>query len=343
MAADDDLNQGAPRIGIIGARKRFQGIGQYLARDLVAAGAEICAIVGTTVASVEQARATLFADYALEVEGYVDVSTMIAAQSLHAIVICSPHEFHRDHLAEALRANLHVLCEKPLVFDFARDNVADAERLIDGFATNSRVLMANQQWPYTLETFARCYPEIRRNRQVTRFEMLLAPAEDGISMIPDALPHAASMLLALGSVDGRAERVRCTRAESGELRVKFEYLHEDGAMEVQVCLVQVQQQPRPAAYAINGCTVARRIELPGYKMYLQPVDQTPCALARQAAQLTPGAAGCVSLEDPLRLLAADFIRRIKDPQISPHDFQCLLQNVRIVQQVYEAARQVLHH
>jgi hypothetical protein len=64
----------------------------------------------------------------------------------------------------------------------------------------------------------------------------------------------------------------------------------------------------------------------------------PARLTSQDAQITAVATSYVPLEDPLRLLAADFIRRIQRPQISPHDYECLLQNVRLVQQVYEAVQ-----
>jgi len=338
MTIDANQKMDPPRIGIIGARRRAQGIGQYLARDLSATGGDVCAVVGTTHGTVDEARRTLESEYALEVRGYVDAAKMIEDKSLDAVVICSPQQFHRDHLDAALRARQHVLCEKPLVFDFDRDNVSDAGRLIDGFAAADLVLMANQQWPYTLDAFQRCYPQQKRTDAVHRLEMMLAPARDGIVMIPDSIPHVASMLLAVAPVDGRAEQFRCSSAGTGDLRIAFQYRHTDGCVDVDICLAQVAAQPRPAAYAINGCTVCRRIQSDSYQMYFEPTDHPPVRLTSQDAQITAVATSYVPLEDPLRLLAADFIRRIQRPQISPHDDECLLQNVRLVQQVYEAVQ-----
>jgi hypothetical protein len=105
--------------------------------------------------------------------------------------------------------------------------------------------------------------------------------------------------------------------------------------------VHVQQQPRPAGYAVNDCTVARRVELPDYRLYLQPVAARAGQLASQDAEMTSPATGCVPVEDPLRLLAADFISRVRTGRNSTQDDARLVQNVRIVQEIYETAGRVL--
>ncbi len=329
------------RIGIIGARRHVQGLGPYLARYLAAAGAEICGIVGTTDRTLAEACQQLQTDYGLKVRGYLDMAQMIERERLEAVAICSPYRFHQAHLQTALAHRQHVLCEKPLVFQPDRDNVADAQVVVEGFRHAGRVLMVNHQWPYTLSGFARCYPDLRPEDPLRRLEVLLAPAREGIAMIPDAVPHVASLLLALAPGEGQAEHVRCTPAASGPLQIAFDYVHAEGAVEVQVDLVHCPHPPRPAAYAINDCTVVRRIAMPAYQLYLQPVAERPGDLAGQDPRVTPPAEGCFPLEDPLQLLAADFIRRVAAGGNAGQDPLRLVQNVRLVQQAYEAARQVL--
>lgn len=90
-----------PRIGIIGARRQAQGIGQYVARDLAALGANVCAIAGTSRPSVEVARQALRANHGLSVRGYVGADEMIRGEKLDAVAICSPQQFHRQHLHAA--------------------------------------------------------------------------------------------------------------------------------------------------------------------------------------------------------------------------------------------------
>ena len=46
---------------VIGARRRRQGIGEFVARSFAGAGAEVRGIVGTTPQSVEETRAHLLA------------------------------------------------------------------------------------------------------------------------------------------------------------------------------------------------------------------------------------------------------------------------------------------
>ena len=48
------------------------------------------------------------------VKGYDNVAEMVAAESLDAVLVCTPHPFHAQPAIHALRAGAHVLVEKPL-------------------------------------------------------------------------------------------------------------------------------------------------------------------------------------------------------------------------------------
>jgi hypothetical protein len=333
----------APRIGIIGARRRAQGIGQYVARDLAALGANICAIAGTSRPSVEQARDDLCSNYGLSVRDYVGADEMIRGEKLDAVAICSPQQFHRQHLHAALAQKLHVLCEKPFVFDPQRDNLADARAIVEGFADAARILMINQQWPYTLAAYDRCYPGGRQSAPLARFEMLLAPAEDGFEMIPNALPHVLSMLSALAPEGGHVEQIEFERPGLGRMNIRFLYRHETGTVEVSAHLLQAPQQPRPAGYAINDCAVIRRIDLPSYQMFFEKSARGLSESDSPHQDVSPQntAAGprdhWFAVEDPLRLLLADFIRRLEEPQTYSSPDPHLLEGVRMLDEIYHAA------
>jgi predicted dehydrogenase len=60
---------------------------------------------------------------------YTDFETMLARESLDAVVLVTPHTLHYPHARAALRAGLHVLSEKPMVTssEHARELVALAE------------------------------------------------------------------------------------------------------------------------------------------------------------------------------------------------------------------------
>ncbi len=63
---------------------------------------------------------------------------------IDAIYIASPHTFHKEQAANALRAGKHVLCEKPIT-----TNVADLDYLI-ALAKEHKVFLMEAMWTYFL-------------------------------------------------------------------------------------------------------------------------------------------------------------------------------------------------
>ena len=332
------------RVAVVGARRAEQGIGQFVARDLAALGAEVVAIVGTSEETIATAAADLKRLYDLEVRGYRDVETMLTRETLDAVAICSPQQFHAEQMQAALSHKVHVLCEKPLVFMPGADNVAVARPLVEGFSKAGLILMVNQQWPHTLRAFDQCWPAARAT-PVTQLEMLLAPAEAGPGMIPNAMPHVLSLLLSCVSSGGRIESLRMERPAAGRLNVQFEYVHAEGRTSVRTWFVQAARQPRPAGYAINGCTVRRTIRMSDYAMFLETGGQELSEIAGGGPDLAATAARAgsdeiiqrVLLEDPLRLLLADFISRCRAGETAPGVDPALLDNVRLLDELYRAA------
>jgi hypothetical protein len=154
------------------------------------------------------------------------------------------------------------------------------------------------QWPFTLPAFFRLYPDLR-GRPVENFEIELSPARSGPEMILDAAPHALSMLEALtGPGVVVAPRSEFVGGDPRRLLLSFGYRSEEGggasASEIGVTcrFSTTERPPRPAAYALNGHKVRRRIELKGYHMYFETGERS------------------VALEDPLQLLVDDFLDKV---------------------------------
>ena len=75
------------------------------------AGQILCALC-----DVDESRAErMIEKYGLEnVKIYTDYQVMLELEKPHAVHICTPHYLHAPMTVEALRRNIHVLCEKPL-------------------------------------------------------------------------------------------------------------------------------------------------------------------------------------------------------------------------------------
>lgn len=274
----------AHRVLIIGARRRKQGLGEFIARYVHEEGVAICGIVGTTKNSVAEAARHLKEQYGIVTPGYADISTAIEQTDPTLVVIASPTNVHRQHLEAVAASGVPCLCEKPLYWeDGALPETEEVERLVDRFCGPEQRLQLVTQWPQTLDEYYSLYPEVR-DQPVETFQMLLGPMTTGINMVVDALPHVLSMVHCLTGV-GEVQKPRAAYKNSNDLNVSFEYRHDRGCLEVEVDLIHSPEAPRPAGYAINGHTVRRSIQLPEYQIMFEDASGNQ-----------------VALEDPLRKL-----------------------------------------
>ena len=253
------------RVLIVGARRRKQGLGEFIAQYFHEQGAEICGIVGTSSNSVSDTARYLQQKYGISTQGYTDLTAAIKQSNPTVVVIASPTGAHRQHLETVAAFGVSCLCEKPLFWEDGKTCEPDeVERLVEGFCGEGQLLQLVTQWPETLDEYYSLYPEVK-NQPVERFEMLLGPAASGINMVIDSLPHVLSMVHCLTGL-GEVQNPRASTKTPEHLTVAFDYRHATGCLEVAVDLVQTPESPRPAGYAINGHAVRRSIQLPEYQM-----------------------------------------------------------------------------
>jgi predicted dehydrogenase len=270
------------RVAIVGARRRVQGTGEFVARWFDALGCRVEAIAGTSEPTVSEALNTLRERSGIACRGYTSVESLLAAEAPDALAICSPAESHRTHLELALEAGCHVFCEKPLVWPSE-----STSRLVQGFAARGLALEVNAQWPWTLPAFERLHPGVLERAE--RFEMGLAPVSRGLSMIVDAGPHFLSLLRAIAG-PGRLAETRVLEAAADRLALAASYAGTRRHLEAVLRLERRVEPPRPAHYAVNGHLAARRID-PPYQVSFE----------------APGLDRRVAFEDPTRLAVADFV------------------------------------
>lgn len=278
----------APRVGLIGARRRRQGLGPFVARDLAASGAVVACFLGTSAETLASAARELEEQAGVEARGHLALDEMLEAERLDALAILSPSDTHEAYLDAAARAGLHVLCEKPLIWADGPLR-ARARELVDAFRAGGLLLAENCQWPFTLDAFRALHPEALR-APPKRFAMHLSPVSSGRALLGDCLPHPLSVLQALVPGEPRVEHVQHRALDAG-LDLRFDYCADGARVAVELRLLPDPGFPRAAGLSIDGLRAERRIELPGYRMSFCDGER------------------CVALPDPLtariRAFAAD--------------------------------------
>ena len=244
-----------PRIALIGARRVRQGLGPFVARHLVELGAEVPCFLGTRPETIAES------ERALGARGYGDLSELIAREAPDALAILSPSETHERYLEAALEAGVHVLCDKPLLWN-GPGLARRASRLVERFAAASLLLRENCQWPYTLAAYRSLHPD---TGPPASFAMRLSPySQVPRQMLGDALSHPLSLLQALtGTALARAEEIALT-ARPGEDQLRFSYRMAAASVACEITLRSSDRLPREAGYAVNGRWAERRIRPSDY-------------------------------------------------------------------------------
>ncbi len=283
------------RVVVVGARRRRQGIGEFLAHAFSKAGAEIVAVVGTTPETSIKAQTNLLNQFGIRCATYNSLTLALEKEVPDIVVICTPFESHLEHLKIVQAAGAHCLCEKPLTWETDKDNVTETSHIVDGFINNKRYLSLVTQWPYTLSSFYSLYPDLKK-QPITEFEMILSPIRPGPNMVLDTSSHLMSMLYALaGNGKILKQKLGFTNKTQRQMALTFEYQHAgDVNITVNFTANVCEESPRPASYSINGHNLSRRIVLPGYGIWFDGNDKSVEAI------------------DPLNLLVADFIKKIDD-------------------------------
>ncbi len=290
------------KVGIIGAARRQQGTGPYIARNFHQLGHRIAGIVGSSKSSSEQTRSDLLNQYGINTEAYTDFSTLAEHHALDIVVISSPPSTHLEYLHQALNDRCHIFCEKPLWWPVNNSDglsesnyMQEIEDILQLARDHECYLHLNTQWPYTLKDFIRLHPKAISKDGISQFAMYLSPQSTGVNMLVDAASHGLSMLYQLVG-DGNIDDIKITQDNQSAL-IDFDYLHASGCIKSTLGFMQSHETPKPASYQINGFTVKRIVTLPDYQIQLQSDQRT------------------IAIQDPLDTSIKDFLAGI-DAQIN---------------------------
>jgi predicted dehydrogenase len=123
------MSQGLLRVGIVGVGNNAAS--HHLPAYRLLPSIEVAACCATT-----PARAQAGAERLGIPKAYTDVGTMIRAERLDAVSICSTNDAHFQNTLDAIQAGAHVLCEKPMAL-----NAGQARAMCDAAAQSGRRTM----------------------------------------------------------------------------------------------------------------------------------------------------------------------------------------------------------
>ena len=314
-----------PRMAIVGARRVRTGLGPFLAKHLVAHGAEVPAFIASRKETIEDGRWAL-RNVGVDAQGFTDLDALLAAHpTVGALVIASPHEAHRRWLDDAIGRGLHVLCEKPLVWGDP-EPAWEAARLAELAAERGVVLFENCPWPYALPAFDALHPAAREGAART-FEMEMSPSSsDPRQMLVDAMSHPLSVLQAIAPGNPRMRGASPLRVmaweESAAGRVDAAFVFRRSLdlppIDVRVRLRTCERQPRPMALVVNGRRADRTVRMDDYAMSLT------------------GGGREVALADPMAALVADFVRAVaqgEPPAARKHRMELIVERLGMLVEI----------
>jgi len=301
------------KIEIIGAQRRNNGIGEYIARYLHVFGAQVAAVVSRSANGAYEA-ATVLSRYGMHPAPFDSFGEMIRTTRPDAVVVASPTPTHRHYLELCCEAGVSVLCDKPFVSPQEPDAIGFVEDVLTHCKRIGTKVSMNSQWPFSIPHYEKLcgHPG---ERVIESFFMRLSPSVRGIDMIPDSLPHALSVLYC--SVG--PGRVLDVFFEKGDdtLRVTFTYEGAHARVPAKVELEREVSQPRTFAFGFNGRIATRTIDAATYTISLEYEGNT------------------LVIPDPLESSVRDFLEALqgrKEPLIGADH---IMDTTRNLCEIYE--------
>jgi hypothetical protein len=300
-------------VGLIGARRTSNGIGEYIGKYFHMLGADVSAVLGTTAQSSTLAAQNL-SKYGIAARAYSDFSSMVDSEELDAIVIASPTHTHLDYMIECIEAGAHVFCEKPFVWPGHND----LERVIDDIFTRAHkrgiIIAINSQWPFCLQYYENLCGNIVRKSEETFF-MRLSPVCSGEEMVPDSLPHALSMLFHI--LGEGAIRDLAIMKGKDIMDISFCYITGQTSCRTQVSLVREEAQPRTFSFGFGGRVAHRIIDMDTYAISFDYEGKK------------------ITVPDPLELSVRDFISAVEDERLPSIGKEHVVSTSRLLKHVYD--------
>src|SRR3990170_3808815 len=108
------------KVSIIGAGRKRNGIGEYIAKYFHKNGARVTSVLGTSEETSTRAAWAL-KKYGMDSSPYTHFEKMVERERPDTVVIASPSTAHYDYLVKSVDLGLNIFCEKPFIWPGNRD------------------------------------------------------------------------------------------------------------------------------------------------------------------------------------------------------------------------------
>jgi predicted dehydrogenase len=248
-------------VGVVGARN----IGKHHAKWFAQLGAEVVGIYGRSAESAEQSAAALRDLFGFTGKAYHDWEAFVRDPEIEAVSVCSPADAHAANTVDLLKAGKHVLCEKPLVWDWEASPermLEDGRRMLRAAADAGRVLAVNAQYPAGVPALLDLYRK-HRGRAPAFDTMAVLMETKGAPRSPhgsaevwvDLGPHPFALLEALvpgGRVEEATERLT---GEGHEVIYEFRWIAPEHQPRVRFELRRIKDAAPARRFGVDGFLV----------------------------------------------------------------------------------------
>lgn len=238
------------KIAILGA----SGIGKYHAREYKNAGCEVVAILGSSKEKAINTSNVLKKEFGIQANSYYELETLLENEELDAVSICVPSELHSKHVRICLENDLHVLCEKPFIYNHSI-SYPEAKNLCSFARLKGKILTVNTQWPSVFSKIKDYYGK----EKIKKFFISMEPS--GIArenLIIECIPHFNSMLLKLFNKI-KPKNINFSSGKDYE-RINFNYLNNKEKCKIEYLFKKRDIKPSKISFSINNHHFYREIK-----------------------------------------------------------------------------------
>jgi hypothetical protein len=296
------------RIAILGA----SGVGRVHARIFHEAGADVCAVLGSSKESAKYASIKLKDLYGIDSQPYHCIDTLLVEARPNAVSICTPPQFHFEEIIAAFEKRVGVFCEKPLFWYSGISKLEVEGRLAEIETHPHRQLWVNTSNAYFVEQIKKLVSPISKKNALT-FCFETQGKNQGREIGVDLLPHGLSIILELfgDKVISNLREKYSTNSYNcqfnyGENKVVFNFYEKENAVKKMIIELDGRQFTR--------CQEGDGVN---YKVLFQDSH----TLKK------------IEVEDPFKVYINKFLNSLREDLSENDEFEVAAKNLRLMEKI----------